>query len=148
NAEVTRHARRLAAHLGYDGVLDLDFRRNPVTGAYHLLDVNPRPGAQFRLFTDASGLDVGRALHLPLTGRPVPVSEPVHGRVFVVENYGLASCVVGALTGRRRRGPRWRTRGPVETAWFAADDPAPLLAMVRRWGPGRLARLGGVSRPD
>jgi predicted ATP-grasp superfamily ATP-dependent carboligase len=140
NAEVAAVARRLAADLGYAGVLDLDLRREAVTGAYHLLDVNPRPGAQFRLFTDGGGLDVVRALHLDLTGRRVPAPRPVPGRVFLAENYGLASGLVSALTGRGVGG-RWahRRRG-VETAWFAADDPAPFWAMAGSWGPGRLGR--------
>ncbi|MEU9121785.1 ATP-grasp domain-containing protein [Streptomyces sp. NPDC048506] len=72
NAPVERAALRLAGHLGYRGILDLDFRRD-AHGHYHLLDVTPRPGARSRLVTDpSSGLDVVRALHLDLTGRAVP----------------------------------------------------------------------------
>ncbi|MGP4109622.1 carboxylate--amine ligase [Streptomyces sp. 4N509B] len=144
NTAVARAAHLLAAHVGYVGVLDLDFRRDAATGDYHLLDVNPRPGAQFRLFTDRSGLDVVRALHLDLTGRRVPTPEPVPGRVFVAENYGLLSGAVAAWRGRGRRGlPRWGR--PVETAWFAADDPSPFWAMAYAWGPGRAA--GRVTGP-
>jgi predicted ATP-grasp superfamily ATP-dependent carboligase len=139
NAEVAGAAHRLAAGLGYAGVLDLDFRHDAATGAYHLLDVNPRPGAQFRLFTDPSGLDMVRALHLNLTGRRVPKPSPVPGRVFLAENYGLASGLVSALTGRGLPGGK-RGRG-VETAWFAADDPAPFWAMARDWGLGRFTQL-------
>ncbi|MGP3971762.1 carboxylate--amine ligase [Streptomyces sp. 6N223] len=137
NAEVADAARRLASHLGYAGVLDLDFRRDAATGAYHLLDVNPRPGAQFRLFTDRAGLDVVRALHLDLTGRPVPAPAPQPGRVFLAENYGLASGLVSALTGRGGPGRLGRR---VETAWFATDDPAPFWAMAHGWGLGRITQ--------
>ncbi len=140
NAEVAAVARRFAADLGYAGVLDLDLRREAATGAYHLLDVNPRPGAQFRLFTDGGGLDVVRALHLHLTGRRVPAPRPVPGRVFLAENYGLASGVVSAFTGRGVGGGWGRRRRGVETAWFAADDPAPFWAMAGSWGPGRLGQ--------
>ncbi|MGW6458404.1 carboxylate--amine ligase [Streptomyces sp. NPDC055078] len=94
NAEVEQAALRLVAQVGYRGILDLDFRREEATGSYQLLDANPRPGAQFRLFTGADGLDVVRALYLDLTGQPVPrlVSRP--GRVFVAENYALLSALV------------------------------------------------------
>ncbi|MFI9464081.1 ATP-grasp domain-containing protein [Streptomyces xiamenensis] len=135
NPEVAAAAGRLAAHLGHHGILDLDFRREAGSGAYHLLDVNPRPGAQFRLFTDPSGLDVVRALHLDLTGRRVPAGRAVPGRMFVAENYGLLAALtaparVAALRGR-----------PVEAAWFAADDPAPFAAMAGGW-TAQVARKG------
>lgn len=170
NREVEEAAARLAAQVGYRGILDLDFRLDPDTGTYHLLDFNPRPGAQFRLFTDDSGLDVVRAQHLHLTGRAVPAQRGGPGRVFVAENYALLSALATvasrgrardpdrALTGATRhvaglvtgqQVPGWRPdpvlgrirerfrgrarRGPVERAWFSADDPAPFFAMVSAW---------------
>ncbi|MFE1232571.1 ATP-grasp domain-containing protein [Streptomyces sp. NPDC059442] len=142
NAEVERTAHALLDALGYRGVCDLDFRLDRSTGAYHLLDFNPRPGAQFRLFADSDGLDVVRALHLDLTGRPVPDHAPAYGRRFVVENYAALS----VLASPRRRGPgpcRSGRRG-TETAWFAADDPVPALAMGRAWFSHAL-RKGSVT---
>ncbi|WP_282697138.1 ATP-grasp domain-containing protein [Streptomyces sp. CC208A] len=131
NPEVDRIARGLLDALGYRGVCDLDFRLDRATGAYHLLDFNPRPGAQFRLFADADGLDVVRALHLDLTGRPVPPHLPAYGRRFVVENYAALSLLASP---RRRYAPEPGTaRGPGERAWFAADDPLPALVMGRAW---------------
>ncbi|WP_055714549.1 hypothetical protein, partial [Streptomyces torulosus] len=111
NPEVEALGDRLVAALGFRGIFDLDFRRDGTTGAYHLLDFNPRPGAQFRLFTDTAGVDVVRALHLDLTHRPVPAGNPLPGRDFVVENYAPLT----ALRPRRGR----------EFAWYAADDLAP-----------------------
>jgi predicted ATP-grasp superfamily ATP-dependent carboligase len=104
NKEVEEAAARIAASVGYRGILDLDFRLDPGTGAYHLLDFNPRPGAQFRLFTDDGGLDVVRAQHLHLTGREVPARRGGHGRIFVAENYAALSAL-SALG-------EWATRGP------------------------------------
>ncbi|NED19623.1 ATP-grasp domain-containing protein, partial [Streptomyces sp. SID9913] len=105
NPQVRTLAERLTVELGYRGILDLDFRRCADTGDYHLLDFNPRPGAQFRLFTDTAGLDVVRAQHLDLTHRPLPAGAPVPGRAFVVENYAP----LGALR---------RTPGGRELAWY------------------------------
>ncbi|GAA3651918.1 ATP-grasp domain-containing protein [Streptomyces chitinivorans] len=163
NPEVERAARLLAEYLDYRGILDLDFRFDAATGTYRLLDFNPRPGAQFRLFTDRSGLDVVRALHLDLTGRTPAPADPLPGRLFVAENYALLSSLAAlpceglpltaARRGRRaaagdaegvgegRREPR-----ETETAWFAADDPAPFLAMTASWlgqgGRKAAVRLG------
>ncbi|MFF8374764.1 ATP-grasp domain-containing protein [Streptomyces sp. NPDC015661] len=131
NPVVDRTARELLDALGYRGVCDLDFRLNRATGAYHLLDFNPRPGAQFRLFTDPDGLDVVRALHLDLTGRPVPPHSPAYGRRFLVENYAALSLLASP---RRRYAPEpGGARGRTECAWFAADDPLPALAMGGAW---------------
>ncbi|MEE1751102.1 carboxylate--amine ligase [Streptomyces sp. SP18CS02] len=134
NPAVERLARDLVAALGYRGIVDLDFRLDPATGTYHLLDFNPRPGAQFRLFTDPAGLDVVRALHLDLTGRAVPALARCHGRRFVVENYAALSVLSSPrrrpeAAGAARAAPAART----ETAWYAADDPLPALAMARAW---------------
>ncbi|MFI6933219.1 ATP-grasp domain-containing protein [Streptomyces sp. NPDC050287] len=120
NPQVRALAERLTGELGYRGIFDLDFRRCGTSGRYHLLDFNPRPGAQFRLFTDTAGLDVVRALHLDLTHRPVPESSPRPGRVFVVENYAPLAALRSAPRGR-------------ELAWYASDDPAPGRAMWTLW---------------
>lgn len=150
NAQVEEAARRLVSHVGYRGILDLDFRWEETGGTYQLLDVNPRPGAQFRLFTDPGGLDVVRALYLDLTGQRVPQPASSPGRVFVAENYALLSAVASA---RRGAAGATATKGGVETAWFAGDDMLPFLAMTRAWlgrglveGARQLTRLLRASR--
>lgn len=137
NAEVRTLAERVTAGLGYRGVFDLDFRRCGSTGRYHLLDFNPRPGAQFRLFADSAGLDVVRALHLDLTGRPLPDGQPVAGRSFVVENYAPFAALRTAPGGR-------------ELAWYARDDRVPGWAMWALWArhvSGRLRQRLGTAVP-
>ncbi|MFI2034138.1 ATP-grasp domain-containing protein [Streptomyces bottropensis] len=136
NPEVRALAERLTGALGYRGVFDLDFRREGSTGAYHLLDFNPRPGAQFRLFTDAAGIDVVSALHLDLTGRRIPDGAPVPGRTFVVENYA-------PLAALRRTSLPYPPSGPGarELAWYARDDRAPGLALWSLWPRRALGRL-------
>ncbi|MEU1080872.1 ATP-grasp domain-containing protein [Streptomyces sp. NPDC005908] len=137
NSEVFALAERLTGELGYRGVFDLDFRRCGSTGRYHLLDFNPRPGAQFRLFTDSAGLDVVRALHADLTGRALPDGDPVTGRSFVVENYAPLAALRPAPGGR-------------ELAWYAGDDRAPGWAMWGLWArhvSGRLRRRLGTAVP-
>jgi predicted ATP-grasp superfamily ATP-dependent carboligase len=120
NAQVQALAERLTGELGYRGIFDLDFRRCGATGRYHLLDFNPRAGAQFRLFADSAGLDVVRALHLDLTGRSLPAGTPMAGRAFVVENYAPLAALRAAPGGR-------------ELAWYAADDRSPGRVMWAQW---------------
>ncbi|MFF5366350.1 ATP-grasp domain-containing protein [Streptomyces sp. NPDC013187] len=120
NPQVQALAERLTGELGYRGIFDLDFRRCGETGRYHLLDFNPRAGAQFRLFADSTGLDVVRALHLDLTGRSLPAGAPMAGRAFVVENYAPMAALRAAPGGR-------------ELAWYAADDRSPGRVMWAQW---------------
>ncbi|GHD17181.1 ATP-grasp domain-containing protein [Streptomyces violarus] len=122
NTQVRASAERLIDELGYRGIFDLDFRRCGTTGRYHLLDFNPRTGAQFRLFADSAGLDVVRALHLDMTGRPLPEGSPLAGRTFVVENYAPLAALSAAPGGRER-----------ELAWYAADDRSPGRVMWALW---------------
>ncbi|MFI8450353.1 ATP-grasp domain-containing protein [Streptomyces erythrochromogenes] len=140
---VEEAALRLAERLGYQGILDLDFRRDE-RGVFRLVDFNPRPGAQFRLFTDTAGLDVVQAMYLDLTGQRVPQPSGGAGRVFVAENYALLAAARGRSLPRRRpaadpaspkpvpaaeRGQA-AERAQVEAAWFASDDLRPFLAML------------------
>ncbi|WP_055568962.1 hypothetical protein [Streptomyces atriruber] len=129
-------AAQVVAALEYRGIFDLDFRRDASTGDFHLIDFNPRPGAQFRLFADGTDTDVVRALHLDLTHRPVPAPEPLPGRTFLVENYApLAALRSVALPGQRT------APASGELAWHAADDPAPGAALRRMWRRHVVRRL-------
>ena len=124
---------RLLNAIGYAGIMDLDYRFDRRDGQYKLLDFNPRVGANFRMSENAVGVDVVRALHLDLTGRPVPQAPPINGRRFIVESHdwfaSLSYVWHGELTPAE-----WlhSFQGPRELAWFCADDPAPALLMAIR----------------
>jgi predicted ATP-grasp superfamily ATP-dependent carboligase len=153
NETLRGHAEQLLHAIGYRGIMDLDYRLDFRDGEYKLLDFNPRVGAQFRVFEDAAGLDVVRALHLDLTGREVRRRPQRDGRVFVVEQGDLL-----ASLGYRRAGDlslrSWLSslRGTRrELAWFARDDLAPFLLMCVRFllrGVQHALRLQQGRRPN
>jgi D-aspartate ligase len=135
NELLRSRAEQLLHAVAYRGIVDLDLRLDLRDGQYKLLDFNPRVGAQFRLFEDAAGVDVVRALHLDLTGREVTRRQQQDGRVFLVEQNDLL-----ASLGYRRAGDlnlrSWMhsLRGTHrELAWFARDDLAPFLLMCVRF---------------
>ena len=134
----------LCAAIGYRGIADLDWRFDEADGRYKLVDFNPRVGAQFRLFETDRRIDVVRALHLDLTGRPVPAGGQVDGRSFVVENLDLPAMVAYRGTPVDAATPSGRT----ERAWVAADDPLPALAAaVRSIGPAvQMGRRAAAAR--
>lgn len=134
----------LCKKVGYQGIADLDWRYDLRDGNFKLVDFNPRVGAQFRIGETVAGIDVVRALHLDLTGRPVPSGEQVYERRWVVENLDL----MARLAHRRFRVPTaapQRVRGRLERGWWAADDPVPFVALaagIARRTAGRLLRTG------
>lgn len=147
NDEVIALARRLLRELGYRGIVDMGFRYDRRDRSYQLLDVNPRLGSTFRLFTSADGLDVVRAMHLDLTGRPVPATKVSTGRKWVDERNDLVTSVRMMREGTL--GPvAWARdlRGLQEAAWWAIDDPLPFLGMSTqslRQAAHRLTGRGG-----
>ncbi|MGW3118195.1 carboxylate--amine ligase [Streptomyces sp. NPDC001107] len=142
NTALATLAGELCRAIGYCGIADLDWRFDRRDGRYKLVDFNPRFGQQFRLFSTARGLDVVRALHLDLTGRPVPEGPQIHGRGFIVGNLDAVSATVTAW--RDRRLPAALPRHNLERAWLSRDDPVPAVAEAVRFS-GTVARR--VTKP-
>jgi predicted ATP-grasp superfamily ATP-dependent carboligase len=136
---------RFMKSVGYRGILDIGYRYDSRDGKYKLLDVNPRIGGTFRLFVGENGMDVLRAMHLDLTGRPVPPTSLPAGRRWLVEPLDLSSSLVYRRRGDLTLGDWARSfRGVREAAWLAGDDPLPFLALagqlLRERIPGRATR--------
>src|SRR5436190_4563137 len=134
NDDVMALTLRFMKSIGYRGILDIGYRYDARDGQYKLLDVNPRIGSTFRLFVDANGLDVVRALYLDLTGRHVGPAAAANGRTWLVENHDLVSSA--RYIRDRRLTPRewWASlRGVDECAWFASDDLKPFVVMALRF---------------
>lgn len=134
NPELHQQTTELIARLGFRGIVDLDYRFDPRTGTYTLLDFNPRLGAQFRLFCDSAGVDVVVAAHLDLTGRAIPRGSPALGRSFLVENYDPIAALNYRHDGLGLRSWMASLRNADELAWFARDDLAPFGLMCLRMG--------------
>ena len=130
NENVEKTTTRFMKSIGSRGILDIGYRYDRRDGQYKVLDVNPRIGCTFRLFTGADGMDVVRALYRDITGQPVPPPAPAEGRKWIVEDFDLFS----ALHSRRTGGLKLKDwidslRGVQEAACFALDDPLPFLMM-------------------
>jgi D-aspartate ligase len=128
--------------------MDLDFRLDG-RGRYNLLDFNPRPGAQFRLFRTETGMDVVRVLHLDLTGRPVSGGQQIEGRTFMLDIQDVVAAYEYYRSGHLTMRDWIRSvRGIDERAWYAADDRYPFwlmsLSMPLRASSRRLAPTKSV----
>jgi D-aspartate ligase len=140
NQRLQQQVEALLQTLSYAGITDLDYRLDKRDGQYKLLDFNPRVGAQFRLFEDAAGVDVVRALYLDLTGRPVTKSRPLEGRTFIAEFHDPVASLSYFRHGRLTVRDWWLSfKGRREWAWFSRHDPLPFLVM----GVRQLLRVAG-----
>ena len=129
NEAVESMARKLLTAVGYRGAVDIDFLFDERDGSYKVIDINPRVGATFRLFVDADGMDVVRALYLDLTGQPRAASRGIEGRGWMVEDLFLASNLSYCLEGRLPGRDCLRSLRTVhELAYFDPHDPLPLVA--------------------
>ncbi|MYS47795.1 ATP-grasp domain-containing protein [Streptomyces sp. SID5998] len=148
NPELADLTAGFVKEIGFTGIVDLDLRFDRRDGQYKLLDFNPRMGAQFRLFESGAGVDVVRAMHLDLTGRPVPEGEQRAGHRFVVENIDLPALLAYRRSGYTTPHAPARASG-TELAWLAGDDPLPFLTMLARFvrpGARHLYQLWRTSR--
>ena len=116
--------------IGYKGILDIGYRFDPRCGLYKVLDVNPRIGCTFRLFTAINGMDVARALYLHLTGQQIEPSHVADGRKWIVEDFDMVSAL-HCWRDHTITFMEWiaSLHGIQEMAWFAVDDPVPFLLM-------------------
>ena len=144
NPQLGEQAAEFCHRIGYRGVADLDWRFDRRDGRYKLVDFNPRTGAQFRLFETVSGVDVVRALHLDLTGRPIPPGPPDLRRGFVVGQLDLPAAAAWSWQ-EHRFPPELLPRRATEHAWLCRDDPVPAAAEALRFTVTAARRAGRAA---
>ena len=122
---------KVAKAAGYHGIVGADFRFDRRDGLWKLHDINPRAGANYRLFVDKNGLDVIRALYLDMTGQRIPEAEPDWGRRWLVEDKDLHA-LRDHLLEKSLSVSAWgrSLRGIDELAHFSWDDLRPSLFFV------------------
>jgi D-aspartate ligase len=135
--QVERDARRLLEAIGYSGLVEVEFKRDPRSGEYKVLDINPRLWTWFTLGARA-GVD------FPYLGFRIAQGErPAELRAQPGSRWvrmGTDVLAAGALIRTGRLSPRayaGSLRPPIEFAVFAADDPLPLAGSV----PSLFSRL-------
>lgn len=149
---VAAAAKRILARVGLTGLVELEFKRDPVSGTCKLLDLNARIWAWHSLAMRA-GVDFPYLCWRLMQGLPVPPTTARTGVRWV----RLATDIPAAVTLIRqgRLGVRDYARsliGPLEFAIISWDDPLPAMVelpalasrMVRRAWTQRRVR----STPD
>ena len=120
-------ARRVLAALRFDGLVEIEFKRDPRDGELKLLDINPRVWGWHTLGRRA-GVDFPYLLWRMVGGETI---SELQGRPGVRWVRALTDVpqAIGAIRAGRLSILEylWSLRGPIEFAVLAADDPLPAL---------------------
>jgi D-aspartate ligase len=128
--ELVAPSERILREIGYTGLIELEYKRDPRDGVLKLLDMNPRVWGWHTLCARA-GVDFPWLLWLLVTGREVPRARAREGVGWLRFTTDTPTAM-RELFGRRLplREYARSLRHPRESAIFAWDDPVPGLAEV------------------
>jgi D-aspartate ligase len=128
DSSLERDATRLLAAMRFTGMVEVEFKRDLVSGANLLLDVNPRAWGWQSLGARA-GVDFPYLLWRLATGDSVPRTRAAPGVRWIRPGTDVLA-VARELAARRLsfRAYVRSLRRPLEFAVFARDDPLPALA--------------------
>jgi D-aspartate ligase len=126
--EIEEPSRRILAKLGYTGLVELEFKRDPTTGRFKLLDNNARA---WHSLGRRAGVDFPHLCWLMIHDEPVAETRARAGARWV----RMVTDVPTVMTEIRRRrlspgGYLFSLRPPLEFAVFAGDDPVPALVEI------------------
>ena len=142
-------ARRLLAELAYDGLVELEFKRDPRNGRAKLLDINPRTWAWQSLGRRA-GVDFPWLAWRLAQGERLPERRGRPGASWVRGLTDIAAAWTEIRRGRLAVGDYLGSlRTTTEWAILAGDDPLPAVVDVpsllwRAWSR-REARAGAAG---
>ncbi|HEY0219455.1 MAG TPA: ATP-grasp domain-containing protein [Afipia sp.] len=137
NEDVMRLGRQLLSSLGFDGLVEVEFKYDARSSEYKILDVNPRSWSWLSL-CEAGGFDFARLIEAALKGETAPVQHAATGHAWVHVSRDLAAAVQMSLLHRLNL-RTWFEGYRQKLTWavFAWDDPLPALLEL----PTTLARV-------
>jgi predicted ATP-grasp superfamily ATP-dependent carboligase len=126
--ETVEPSRALLEKLGYTGLVEVEYKRDPRDGRCKLLDVNPRVWGWHTLCARA-GVDFTWLAWRLARGEPVAAGTARAGVRWSRLSTDLPTALREVARGRLTARDYLRSlRGPRERAIFARDDPLPGLA--------------------
>ncbi len=128
--EVEDVARRLLSAMGFSGIVEVEFKRDPRDGKLKLLDINPRVWRWISLGQRA-GVDFPYLLYRMAGGETVEASKGVAGVRWVRMSTDLLAAAREMWQGTTTlRGYLDSMRPPLEFSLLTSDDPLPAILEV------------------
>lgn len=130
---------QLLTEIGYHGIAEPEFKKDPRDGKYKLLEINARTSTENSL-SAACGLDIEYIAYLDVTGQEVKdLGSPRSGILWVDDFFDLFSCLVQLKQGRLGMKEIVRSLKAKKVHSVAAwDDLIPFLVHARNIGLGVL----------
>jgi D-aspartate ligase len=126
--EVAELSQRFLTEIEFDGLVEVEFKRDPRDGELKLLDVNARVWGWLSLCQRA-GVDFPHLAYRLARSEPVPPTSPQAGVCWLRLSTDLPTSLREIVHGNLEAGPYLRTIfSPHESAIFARDDPRPALS--------------------
>jgi predicted ATP-grasp superfamily ATP-dependent carboligase len=139
--KVTRSAERLLTALRFTGLLEIEFKQDPRSGEFKLLDVNPRVWGWHTLARRA-GVDFPYLLWLLLHGKDFPAVQGRSGVRWMHTTADVRVAIQEIFNGQLSLRSYVRSlQPPRESAIFAWDDPAPGLLDLPLFAYAAINRL-------
>ena len=125
--EIVPPSHRLLASLRYTGLIEIEYKLDSRTGAYKLLDINPRLWTWSALGALA-GIDFPYLLWRMMMNMPLPTRAGREGVRWIRMSTDFPAAIHEIFRGRLTLGGYLRSfRNPMQFALAAADDPLPGL---------------------
>jgi D-aspartate ligase len=126
-ADLAKPSCRFLDAIGYYGLVELEYKRDPRGGAYKLLDVNARTWG-YHSIGRAAGVDFPYLLFRDQIGAPVPEANARPGVRWIRLSTDVPNALRDIWKGRLRPGEYVRSlRGVHTEAVFSVSDPLPGL---------------------
>ncbi len=119
---------RLCRALAYEGLAEIEYKRDPRDGTLKLIEINARHWDWHQLGS-ASHVNLTWAAYCHLSGRPIqPVAPPIRRAKWVAEDAFLRHTLAGFYEGRLSLQQTWSAlAGKRIYGMFAWNDPFPFL---------------------
>jgi D-aspartate ligase len=128
--EMQAMAEKLLRLVGYYGIAEVEFMRDPRDGKYKLIEVNPRIWGWHTLAIRA-GVDFPYMLFQDMIGEKLQAPDPAEHVKWVRLITDIPTVLKEIIRGRMSIGDYLKSmRGPKEFAVLALDDPLPFVAEV------------------
>ncbi|MBN2013930.1 MAG: hypothetical protein JW778_02005 [Candidatus Altiarchaeota archaeon] len=129
--EISEFATSFLSAIGYNGIADVEFKKDAASGEFKLIEVNPRTGWQNRLSTKC-GLNVPYIAYIDITGKDNPPINSQEDRVKWIYLINDFKSAYKLLCEKKLTWRGWlhSIRGKKIFAVLALDDPLPFFVSI------------------